>query len=69
MSWITVTWSMAAGMSLTLAAVHLLVWLRDREAVANLLFSVSAVAAAVIAIQERCHKAYLGRHSSDFISL
>jgi signal transduction histidine kinase len=52
MSWITVTWSMAAGMSLTLAAVHLLVWLRDREAVANLLFSVSAVAAAVIAIQE-----------------
>jgi len=52
MSWITVTWSMATGMSLTLAAVHLLVWLRDREAVANLLFSVSAVAAAVIAIQE-----------------
>jgi len=52
MSWVTVIWSMAAGVSLTLAAVHLLVWLRDRAAIANLLFSVSAVAAAVIAGQE-----------------
>ena len=49
MSWITVIWSMAAGISLTLAAVNLLVWLRDRDAVANALFSVSAVAAAVLA--------------------
>ena len=52
MSWITVIWSMAAGISLTLAAVNLLVWLRDRDAVANALFSVSAVAAAVLAMQE-----------------
>jgi len=52
MSWVTVIWSMAAGVSLTLAAVHLLVWLRDRAAIANLLFSVSAVAAAVLAGQE-----------------
>jgi len=52
MSWITVIWSMAAGVTLTLAAVHFLVWLRDRKAVANLLFSVSAVAAAVVGIQE-----------------
>jgi len=52
MSWVTVTWSMAAGVSLTLAAVHLLVWLRDREAFANLLFAVSAVAAAAMAMLE-----------------
>ena len=52
MSWVTVIWSMAAGVTLTLAAVHLLVWLRDRAAIANLLFSVSAVAAAVLAGQE-----------------
>lgn len=52
MSWVTVIWSMAAGVTLTLAVVHLLVWLRDRSAIANLLFSVSAVAAAVIAGQE-----------------
>ena len=52
MSWVTIIWSMAAGVSLTLATVHVLVWLRDRAAIANLLFSVSAVAAAVIAGQE-----------------
>jgi signal transduction histidine kinase len=52
MSWVTVTWSMAAAVSLTLAGVHLLVWLRDREAVANLLFAVSAVAAAAVAMME-----------------
>lgn len=52
MSWVTVIWSIAAGASLTFAAVHFLVWLRDREAVANLLFSISAAAATVIAMQE-----------------
>ena len=52
MSWVTVTWSMAAGVSLTLAGVHLLVWLRDREALANLLFAFSAVAAAAMAMLE-----------------
>lgn len=52
MSWITVIWSMAAGVALTLAALQLLVWLRDRAAIANLVFSVGAVAAAVIAGQE-----------------
>jgi PAS domain S-box-containing protein len=52
MSWVTVIWSMAAATSLTLAAVHLLVWLRDRAAIANLLFAVSALAAAALAMQE-----------------
>ena len=35
MSWITVVWPMIAGASLTLAAMHLLVWLKDRRAGAN----------------------------------
>ena len=52
MSWITIIWPVAAGMSFTFAAVHFLVWLRDREALAYLFFSVSAVAAVVIAMQE-----------------
>lgn len=49
---ITVIWSMAAAVSLTLAAVHMLVWLREHEAWEYLAFSVGAVAAAVIAVQE-----------------
>lgn len=52
MSWVTLAWSMAAGVSLTLAGVHLLVWLRDREALTNLLFAISAVAAAAMAMLE-----------------
>jgi len=52
MSWITVIWSIAAGVSLTLAAVHILVWVRKRNALEHLFFSVSAMAAAVIAMQE-----------------
>jgi len=52
MSWITVIWSVAAGVSLTLSAVHALVWVRERNALEHLFFSVSAVAAAVIAMQE-----------------
>jgi signal transduction histidine kinase len=52
MSWITVIWSIAAGVSLTLAAVHILVWVRKRNALGHLFFSVSAMAAGVIAMQE-----------------
>jgi len=52
MSWVTVIWSMATGVSLTLAGVHILVWLRDRSAAANLSFAVSAMAAAALAMLE-----------------
>lgn len=52
MSWITIIWSTAAGASLTLAAVHALVWVRQRAALEHLFFSVSAAAAAVLAILE-----------------
>jgi len=52
MSWITVIWSMVAAACLTLAAMHLLVWFKKRTAWANLLFSVTAAAAAAVAFCE-----------------
>lgn len=52
MSWITVVWSMNAAACLTLAAIYLVVWCKQREGWAHLLFSVTAVAAAAIAAFE-----------------
>ncbi|MEE4195939.1 MAG: PAS domain-containing protein, partial [Anaerolineae bacterium] len=53
MSWITLIWSINAGICLALAGLQLLVWLRDRNAWANLLFSIGAVAAAACAVGEQ----------------
>src|SRR5437773_8130061 len=52
MSWITLVWSMNAGACLTLAAVYVAVWCKQRENWVHLLFSSSAVAAAVISAFE-----------------
>ncbi len=52
MSWPTVLWSMEAGICLTMASVHLLVWLRNRSWWANLAFSFAAAAVAVLAFVE-----------------
>lgn len=52
MSWITVLWSMNAGICLSLGLVHLIVWLQMRYSLASILFSMSAVAAATIAVLE-----------------
>src|SRR4029077_10803946 len=49
MSWVTIIWAMTASACLTLALVHVLVWWRRREVPANLLFALTAVAAAVFA--------------------
>ena len=49
MSWITIVWSMNAAACLTLAAIYLVVWSKQRQGSANLVFSISAVAAAAIA--------------------
>ncbi len=46
MSWVTVVWSMIASASLTLAAIHSLVWYKDRRARLHLLFSLTAVSVA-----------------------
>lgn len=52
MSWATITWSMIAGGSLTLAGIHWVLWTRQRDNWANFSFTVAAVAAAVLAMQE-----------------
>jgi two-component system sensor kinase FixL len=49
MSWVTTIWAMIAACCLTLGLVHVLVWWRRREARANLLFALTAVATAVFA--------------------
>ncbi len=52
LNWVLVVWSMAASASLTLAAIHFLVWFKNRTAWANLLFSVAAMAAVATACGE-----------------
>src|ERR1039457_6579088 len=46
MSWVTIICSVIASACITLAGIYLLVWCRNRKAWANLLFSLTAVAAA-----------------------
>lgn len=52
MNWLTIIWSMIASACLTLAAMHLLVWCKDRRAWANLLFALTAVSTAGLAACE-----------------
>src|SRR5213596_1013036 len=52
MSWITVIWSVGGGACLTLAFIQFIVWWKDREARANLVFSVLAIAVASFAALE-----------------
>jgi len=52
MSWITIIWSMAASACLTLAGMHLLIWLKQRRAWANLLFSVTAASTSLFSACE-----------------
>jgi len=52
MSWVIVVWSMAASASLTLAGIHFLVWVKERTARADLVFSITAVATAGMAATE-----------------
>ena len=49
MSWITIVWSMNAAACLTLAAIYLVVWCKQRQVLAHLVFSITAVASAAIA--------------------
>jgi two-component system sensor kinase FixL len=48
-SWLTVVWSMVAAACLTLALVHVAMWLKQRECRAYLLFSLLAASVAIIA--------------------
>ena len=46
LSWVTVVWSMIASASLTLAAIHSLVWYKNRRARIHLLFALTAFSVA-----------------------
>ncbi len=52
MSWVNILWSMFASACLTLAAIHFVVWLRERTAWASLAFSLMAVSTAFMAGSE-----------------
>ncbi len=52
MSWITVAWSVVASACLTLALMHLVVWLKQRRQWAHLLFSVAAISVASVSVFE-----------------
>lgn len=52
MSFVTVVWAMPAAASLTLAAMHFLIWLKDPRAGAHLAFAVAAFAVTGIAAGE-----------------
>jgi len=49
MSQVTVIWSMIGAACLTLAAIHVPVWWRNRDALATLSFAIAAIATAAIA--------------------
>jgi PAS domain S-box-containing protein len=52
MNWVTIIWSMLAAVCLTLALIHGLVWVWRRQAQANLLFALIAIATAGLAVSE-----------------
>ncbi|MGJ7512173.1 hypothetical protein [Variovorax sp. GT1P44] len=52
MSWVTFLWAMVASACLTLAAVHLPVWLRDRTAWPSLFFAMQCASTAWFAYCE-----------------
>jgi PAS domain S-box-containing protein len=52
MSWVTVIWSMVASACLTLAAMHLLVWCKNRAAWGSLAFTLAALGVAGTAAGE-----------------
>ncbi len=52
MNWVTVIWSMTAATCLTLALMNFFIWLSQRDAWANLLFSLMAVSIAAVASYE-----------------
>ncbi len=52
MSWINITWSMVVSACLTLAVIHLTIWLQQSDQRAHLLFSLAAISVAAIAMGE-----------------
>src|SRR6185295_14872632 len=63
MNWVTILWSMNTAACLTLAGIHLLIWVRARQQWGHLLFSICSLAVAAIAVCE-----WLVMHAIDFES-
>jgi PAS domain S-box-containing protein len=53
MNWIDVVWPMMAGASFMLALIHVLIWLKQGQQTSQLMFALTAIAVAVIAIFEQ----------------
>ncbi len=53
LNWLLIVWTAAASASFTLAAMHLLIWLKNRTSWANLLFSLAALGAVATASARR----------------
>ena len=52
MSWLTVAWSICAGLCFMLGLLHLLLWMKDRSNYSYLLSTVMAISAGSSAIIE-----------------
>jgi two-component system, LuxR family, sensor kinase FixL len=52
MNWVDIVWPVMGGVSLTLGLIHLLIWLRQRNRSALLMFGLAAGSVAVLAIFE-----------------
>ncbi len=49
MSWVAIIWAVSVAVSLTLGAIHVVVWFQNRKAWTNLWFSIMALAVAAVA--------------------
>lgn len=47
--WVIVVWTMTAGICVAFAGMHVVVWLKQRQAAANLAFSLLSVCVAIVA--------------------
>jgi len=52
MNWTTIAWSMGTSACLTLAILHLVIWCKQTDQWAHLLFSVTSISVAAIAAAE-----------------
>src|SRR4051812_840480 len=52
MNWIHVLWPMVAAGCLTVAMIHLVIWVHDKQSIIHLLFAVAALAVAGVATGE-----------------
>ena len=50
MSWVTIIWSMTVWACITLAILHLVIWFKQTDQFAFLLFSVIGTSVAAIAV-------------------